>query len=104
VDVTHLWWARSSDVFGVPCATKAVGCPHNTADLADLRRDECVVWQRAHTHRQVDVLVDEIECLVRERQMYVDLRELREALVDHRRDMETTEGTRPPRAACTARA
>ena len=78
-------------MFGVPCATKAVGCPHNTADLADLRRDECVVWQRAHTHRQVDVLVDEIECLVRERQMYVDLRELREALVDHRRDMETTE-------------
>src|SRR5262249_46308798 len=63
---------------------------HDAANLSDLRRDECAVWQRTHTDGQVDVLVEEVEYFVGERHVDVDLREIREELVDHRHDVQTT--------------
>ena len=76
---------------------------HHAPDLANLRRDERAVGQSADADGQVDVLVDNVDRVVGERQVNIDLREAREEFVHDWYDMEASEDDRrrhrqrPPR-------
>ena len=67
---------------------------HHAPDLANLRRDERAVGQSADADGQVDVLVNNVDRVVGERQVNIDLREAREEFVHDWYDMEASEDDR----------
>jgi hypothetical protein len=67
---------------------------HHTPDLAYLRRNERAVVLSADADGQVDVLEDNINCVVGERQVNTDLGEACQEFVHNRCDVEASEDDR----------